>query len=151
MILLHRFEVLFWGLRDLKRIHWLTVDKPRVDIECAGHIIQSSVIMNAKKNPNFTTLVKFLDIGKVHLWMFRNMWKKLYFHYRIAWAGDVLSSFDYSCGGLSQFRSFHIGGNARDQHHPQVFVSAHHQEGPRSRGKEENAGTSQAKTGKIPR
>ena len=65
MILLHRFEVLFWGLRDLKRIHWLTVDKPRVDIECAGHIIQSSVIMNAKKNPNFTTLVKFLDIGKV--------------------------------------------------------------------------------------
>ena len=62
--LVHRFEVLFWGLRDLKRIHWLTVDKPRVDIECAGHIIQSSVIMNAKKNPNFTTLVKFLDIGK---------------------------------------------------------------------------------------
>ena len=60
----YRFEVLFWGLRDLKRIHWLTVDKPRVDIECAGHIIQSSVIMNAKKNPNFTTLVKFLDIGK---------------------------------------------------------------------------------------
>ena len=58
-----RFEVLFWGLRDLKRVHWLTVDKPRVDIECAGHIIQSSVIMNAKKNPNFTTLVKFLDIG----------------------------------------------------------------------------------------
>ena len=27
-----RFEVLFWGLRDLKRVHWLTVDKPRVDI-----------------------------------------------------------------------------------------------------------------------
>lgn len=58
----YRFEVLFWGLRDLKRVHWLTVDKPRVDIECAGHIIQSSVIVNAKKNPNFSTLVKFLDI-----------------------------------------------------------------------------------------
>ena len=40
----------------------MSVDKPRVDIECAGHIIQSSVIMNAKKNPNFSTLVKFLDI-----------------------------------------------------------------------------------------
>ena len=35
-------QVLFWGLRDLKRIHWMSVDKPRVDIECAGHIIQSS-------------------------------------------------------------------------------------------------------------
>ena len=46
----------------MKRIHWMSVDKPRVDIECAGHIIQSSVIMNAKKNPNFSTLVKFLDI-----------------------------------------------------------------------------------------
>ena len=65
-----RFEVLFWGLRDLKRVHWLTVDKPRVDVECAGHIIQSSVIMNAKRNPNFSTLVKFLDIGEY----FENEW-----------------------------------------------------------------------------
>ena len=40
----------------------MTVDKPRVDVECAGHIIQSSVILNAKKNPNFSTTVKFLDI-----------------------------------------------------------------------------------------
>ena len=40
----------------------MTVDKPRVDVECAGHIIQSSVILNAKKNPNFGTTVKFLDI-----------------------------------------------------------------------------------------
>ena len=35
-----RFEVLFWGLRDLKRVQFLTVDKPRVDVECGGHIIQ---------------------------------------------------------------------------------------------------------------
>jgi hypothetical protein len=49
-------------LRGLKRIQWMTVDKPRVDVECAGHIIQSSVILNAKKNPNFSTTVKFLDI-----------------------------------------------------------------------------------------
>ena len=54
--------MLFWGLRDLKRVSWMTVDKPRVDIECAGHIVQSSVIANAKKNPNFSTTVKFLDI-----------------------------------------------------------------------------------------
>ncbi len=57
-----RFEVLFWGLRDLKRVQFLTVDKPRVDVECAGHVVQSSVITNAKKNPNFSTTVKYLDI-----------------------------------------------------------------------------------------
>ena len=34
----YRFEVLFWGLRDLKRVHFLAVDRPRVDVECAGII-----------------------------------------------------------------------------------------------------------------
>ncbi|KRT84296.1 C2 domain containing protein [Oryctes borbonicus] len=58
----YRIEVLFWGLRDLKRVHLLKVDKPRVDIECAGHILYSSIIQNAKRNPNFSTLVKFLDV-----------------------------------------------------------------------------------------
>lgn len=58
----YRIEVLFWGLRDLKRIHLLTVDKPRVDIECSGHILYSSIIQNAKKNPNFSTPVKFMEM-----------------------------------------------------------------------------------------
>lgn len=58
----YRIEVLFWGLRDLKRIHLLKVDKPRVDIECAGHILYSSIIQNAQKNPNFGTPVKFLEL-----------------------------------------------------------------------------------------
>ncbi|XP_030765645.1 otoferlin-like isoform X2 [Sitophilus oryzae] len=58
----YRIEVLFWGLRDLKRIHLLTVDKPRVDIECAGHILYSSIISNSRKNPNFSTPVKFLEL-----------------------------------------------------------------------------------------
>ncbi|CAH0716714.1 unnamed protein product, partial [Brenthis ino] len=58
----YRVEVLFWGLRDLKRIHLLSVDKPRVDIECSGHIIYSSVIQNAKRNPNFGNPVKFVDV-----------------------------------------------------------------------------------------
>ncbi|XP_063373180.1 otoferlin-like [Cydia amplana] len=58
----YRIEVLFWGLRDLKRVHLLAVDKPRVDIECAGNILYSSVIQNAKRNPNFTNPVKFVDV-----------------------------------------------------------------------------------------
>ncbi|XP_059059908.1 otoferlin-like [Achroia grisella] len=58
----YRIEVLFWGLRDLKRVHLLTVDKPRVDIECAGNIIYSTVIQNAKRNPNFINPVKYVDV-----------------------------------------------------------------------------------------
>lgn len=40
----------------------MAVDRPRVDIECSGNILYSSVIQNAKKNPNFSTPVKFLDL-----------------------------------------------------------------------------------------
>lgn len=40
----------------------LSVDKPRVDVECAGQILSSSIIANAKKNPNFTNPVKFFEI-----------------------------------------------------------------------------------------
>ncbi|XP_056017603.1 otoferlin-like isoform X2 [Ostrea edulis] len=58
----HRIEVLFWGVRDLKRVQLTTVDKPRIDIECAGHVLASSVIQNYKKNPNFGTPVKFFDV-----------------------------------------------------------------------------------------
>uniref|UniRef100_A0A8C3RFP9 Otoferlin n=1 Tax=Cyanoderma ruficeps TaxID=181631 RepID=A0A8C3RFP9_9PASS len=32
----YRVEILFWGLRDLKRVNLAQVDRPRVDIECAG-------------------------------------------------------------------------------------------------------------------
>ncbi|KAF5278108.1 hypothetical protein FQR65_LT03624 [Abscondita terminalis] len=58
----YRIEVLFWGLRDLKRIHLMTVDKPRVDIECSGKILYSPIIPNARRNPNFTSPIKFLDL-----------------------------------------------------------------------------------------
>ncbi|XP_038103984.1 otoferlin isoform X1 [Culex quinquefasciatus] len=57
-----RIEVLFWGLRDLKRVHFMTVDKPRIDVECSGKILNSSIIQNAKKNPNFANMLKFFDL-----------------------------------------------------------------------------------------
>lgn len=38
------------------------VDRPRVDIECAGKGVQSSLIHNYKKNPNFSTLVKWFEV-----------------------------------------------------------------------------------------
>lgn len=55
-------QVLFWGLRDLKRINLAQVDRPRVDIECAGRGVQSVLIQNYKKNPNFSTLVKWFEV-----------------------------------------------------------------------------------------
>lgn len=55
-------QVLFWGLRDLKRINLAQVDRPRVDIECAGRGVQSALIQNYKKNPNFSTLVKWFEV-----------------------------------------------------------------------------------------
>ncbi|XP_077008460.1 otoferlin isoform X7 [Tamandua tetradactyla] len=58
----YRIEVLFWGLRDLKRVNLAQVDRPRVDIECAGKGVQSSLIHNYKKNPNFNTLVKWFEV-----------------------------------------------------------------------------------------
>ena len=53
---------MFWGLRDLKRIQLISVDRPRVDIEIAGRCISSSIISNYKKNPNFNDPVKFIEV-----------------------------------------------------------------------------------------
>ena len=54
--------MLFWGVREMKRINLTTVDRPQVDIDLAGHVIQSTVIANAKKNPNFQNPVIFFDV-----------------------------------------------------------------------------------------
>lgn len=58
----HRIEVLFWGVREMKRVNLTTVDRPQVDADCAGHVAQSTVIVNAKKNPNFANPVAYFDV-----------------------------------------------------------------------------------------
>ena len=58
-------QILFWGVRDLKRVQFTTVDKPRIDIECAGNVLSSSIIQNAKKNPNFAIPVKSFDVVSI--------------------------------------------------------------------------------------
>ncbi|KAK2528996.1 fer-1-like protein 4 [Columba livia] len=55
-------RILFWGLRDLKRVNLFEVDQPQVIIECAGKKVESEVIMAYKENPNFTELVKYMDV-----------------------------------------------------------------------------------------
>uniref|UniRef100_A0A8C9VNJ1 Fer-1 like family member 6 n=1 Tax=Scleropages formosus TaxID=113540 RepID=A0A8C9VNJ1_SCLFO len=58
----YRMEVLFWGLRELKKVQLLPVDRPQVFIECAGKGVRSSVIQSYKNNPNFTVLVDSFDL-----------------------------------------------------------------------------------------
>uniref|UniRef100_A0A8C2KLN9 Fer-1 like family member 6 n=1 Tax=Cyprinus carpio TaxID=7962 RepID=A0A8C2KLN9_CYPCA len=58
----YRIEVLFWGLRELKKVQLLSVDRPQVFIKCAGGGVNSSVIQSYKKNPNFTILVDAFDV-----------------------------------------------------------------------------------------
>ncbi|KAI1233270.1 hypothetical protein IHE44_0004437 [Lamprotornis superbus] len=57
-----RIEILFWGLRDLKRVNLFEVDEPQVIIECAGKKVESEVIVSYKENPNFNELVKYMDV-----------------------------------------------------------------------------------------
>ncbi|XP_063069858.1 fer-1-like protein 6 isoform X2 [Engraulis encrasicolus] len=58
----YRIEVLFWGLRELRKVQLLSVDRPQVFVECAGSSVCSSVIRSYKSNPNFTVLVDAFDV-----------------------------------------------------------------------------------------
>ncbi|XP_076599691.1 fer-1-like protein 4 [Chaetodon auriga] len=57
-----RIEVLFWGLRELKRVELFEVSRPLVRIECAGQQLDSEEIENFKTHPNFTELVGYIDV-----------------------------------------------------------------------------------------
>ncbi|XP_043264956.1 otoferlin-like [Colletes gigas] len=49
----YKLEVIFWGVRDMKKMNYLPVLKPRIIIECAGVDVKSEVMENAKKFSNF--------------------------------------------------------------------------------------------------
>ncbi|KAJ7998679.1 hypothetical protein DPEC_G00207380 [Dallia pectoralis] len=57
-----RIEVLYWGIRDLKRVNLFEVEKPQVRIECAGHRIESEEIESYQVLPNFKEIVKSFDV-----------------------------------------------------------------------------------------
>uniref|UniRef100_A0A8B9EZX0 Fer-1 like family member 6 n=1 Tax=Amazona collaria TaxID=241587 RepID=A0A8B9EZX0_9PSIT len=58
----YRVEVLFWGVRELKKVQFLSIDRPQVLIECAGKGVKSSVIQSYKKNPNFSGLADWFEV-----------------------------------------------------------------------------------------
>uniref|UniRef100_A0A7N6B0G8 C2 domain-containing protein n=1 Tax=Anabas testudineus TaxID=64144 RepID=A0A7N6B0G8_ANATE len=57
-----RIEVLFWGLRELKRVQLFEVERPKVKVECAGRQLESEEIENYKTNPNFKEVVRYIDV-----------------------------------------------------------------------------------------
>ncbi|XP_065061799.1 otoferlin-like isoform X2 [Rhopilema esculentum] len=74
-----RVEVFFWGVREMKRVKYLQVRRPRVDLDCCYKIrqidiktgrhqdkykqsITSSICKNASVNPNFEDPVVVFDV-----------------------------------------------------------------------------------------
>ncbi|MEQ2226934.1 hypothetical protein ILYODFUR_032478, partial [Ilyodon furcidens] len=57
-----RIEVLFWGLRELKRVHLFEVERPKVKVECGGKHLESEEIQSYKNNPNFKEVVRYIDV-----------------------------------------------------------------------------------------
>ncbi|XP_051271745.1 fer-1-like protein 4 [Dicentrarchus labrax] len=57
-----RIEILFWGLRDLKRVELFEVSRPQVKMECAGQQLESEEIEGFKTHPNFKELVRYIDV-----------------------------------------------------------------------------------------
>lgn len=57
-----RIEVLFWGLRDLKRVQLFEIERPVVRVECSGKTLESEEIEDYKSQSNFKDVVRCLDV-----------------------------------------------------------------------------------------
>lgn len=55
-------EILCWGLRNMKTFMLSDVDSPQVIFEVNGQQIESTIIKNIKKTPNFDKPLLFLDV-----------------------------------------------------------------------------------------
>lgn len=58
-------QVLFWGVREMKKVQLLSVDRPQVLIECGGHGVKSCVIQSYQNNPNFSVQADAFEVVRV--------------------------------------------------------------------------------------
>jgi len=63
-------EVLTWGLRNIKRVFLMTVNKPSIKVECGGIVRETEFIKSMKKHQNFATDVisfeAFLPVKEIY-------------------------------------------------------------------------------------
>lgn len=55
-------QILAWGLRNMKPYQLAAVSSPSLIIECGGQMVESAVIKNMKKSPNFPSSVLFVKV-----------------------------------------------------------------------------------------
>ncbi|OWK58154.1 Myoferlin [Lonchura striata] len=55
-------EILAWGLRNMKNYQLAPVMSPSLIVECGGEMVESVVIKNLKKTPNFPSSVLFMKV-----------------------------------------------------------------------------------------
>lgn len=56
------FKILAWGVRSMAKFQLSDVNRPQIIFECGGHVLESEIIKNCKKNPNSTKPVLYYDI-----------------------------------------------------------------------------------------
>ncbi|XP_060781969.1 myoferlin [Neoarius graeffei] len=62
VVQLTAIEILAWGLRNMKTYQLAPVSSPSLTVECGGQTVQTAVIKNIKKSPNFPGSVLFLKV-----------------------------------------------------------------------------------------
>ncbi|CAJ1080777.1 myoferlin-like isoform X3 [Xyrichtys novacula] len=62
VVQLTAIEILAWGLRNMKAYQLASVSSPSLVVECGGQRVESAVIKNMKKSPNFPSSVLFIKV-----------------------------------------------------------------------------------------